>query len=101
MRGVEGLSIRDIDGGSILAVRAVPGASRDRVAGVLGECLKVTVAAAPEKGRANAAVAKVLAEALGVPRRDVTLTAGRTGQRKELRISGASAEAVRAALRDM
>jgi uncharacterized protein len=50
-----------------LAVKVVPGARRDRIAGWLGDAVKVTVAAAPERGRANAAVARLLGEALGVP----------------------------------
>lgn len=101
MKNVDALNIRDVDGGCIIAVKVVPGASRDRTSGVLGECLKVTVTTAPEKGRANVAVAKVLAGVLGVARRNVTLTTGRTSPRKEFRISGASAHQVRSALRDM
>jgi|ETNmetMinimDraft_26_1059896.scaffolds.fasta_scaffold12936_3 hypothetical protein len=100
MNGVDRLSIRDMGGGAVLAVKVVPGATRDRVAGVLGDCLKITTSAAAEKGKANAAVADILAEALEVDSRSVELIAGRVNPRKEFRIGGVSAEAVRRRLAD-
>lgn len=59
-------------------VKAVPGSSRDRLAGALGDRLKVCVAAPPEGGKANAAIGAMLAEALGVPERSVVLRSGGT-----------------------
>ena len=99
MQGLEGLNIRDGKGGTVIAVKVVPGASRDRIAGVLGDCLKITTAAAPEKGRANRAVARILASALGVSHRHVTLAAGGSSARKEFLISGLTAQAARALLK--
>ena len=95
MKGAEGLSIRPVPAGAILSVKVVPGASRDRIAGVLGDALKVATSTAPEKGKANAAVAGILAEALGLHRRDVRLHAGQTNPRKEFLVSGLSAAEVR------
>ncbi len=100
MKDVEHILIRPADGGVVIAVKVVPGSSRDKVAGVLGECLKITTSAAPEKGRANAAVARTLAKALGVPPRDVTLHAGQTSPRKEFCVAGMSVEQARQALAD-
>ena len=51
-------------GAVVVPVRAQPGAARDRVAGEHDGALKVAVAAPPEGGRANAAIAKILAKAL-------------------------------------
>lgn len=59
-----------------IRVKAVPGASRDRIAGQLGDRLKVCVAAPPEGGKANAAIAALLAQALGVPERAIALRVG-------------------------
>jgi uncharacterized protein (TIGR00251 family) len=57
----------EADGDDVLVwVKAVPGASRDEIAGVLGGRLKVRVAAPPEGGKANRAIAMLLARAIGV-----------------------------------
>ena len=99
MNGVEKLHITDADGGAVIAVKAVPGASRDRIVGPLGDCLKITTAAPAEKGKANAAIAKLLARAFGLENRRVELLAGSTAPRKEFRLLGVSAEAARHSLR--
>lgn len=81
-----------------LHVKVVPGARQNRVVGLLGDRLKVQVAAPPEDGRANAAVALVLAEVLGVDRARVELVSGASSPRKTFRISGIDEGAARAAL---
>ncbi len=73
---------------AMLAVKVVPGASRTRIAGRYGEGIKVQVAAAPEKGKANAAVVALLAETLGVREACVALVSGQTQPRKVFRIEG-------------
>ncbi len=72
----------------MIAVKAVAGSSRDRIVGVLGDCLKIATAAAPEKGKANARLAATLAKALGVAGGNVRLISGATGPRKEFRVAG-------------
>ena len=54
----------------------------------MGDRLKVAVTAAPERGRANAAVVRLIAVALGVPRSQVCLTAGKTAPFKTVEIDG-------------
>ena len=95
MKGTEQLSIRETPAGAILAVKVVPGASRDKVAGVLGDCLKIATAAPPEKGKANAAVARILAKALSLDARSVALHAGQTNPRKEFLLAGLTAAEAR------
>ena len=70
----------------LIRVKAVPGASRDGVAGVLGDRLKVRVSAPPEGGRANRAVCAVIARALGVKQRQVSIETGRTSPEKTIRV---------------
>src|SRR5437868_10730221 len=65
-----------------LQVKVVPGSSRNRVVGMLGDALKVQVAAAAEKGKANEAVREVLAEFFGVKLGQVELISGQTQPRK-------------------
>jgi hypothetical protein len=71
-----------------LSVKVVPKSSRDRVAGWLGETLRICVTAAPERGKANAAVIGVLSDALGVPRAAVRIVAGELSQRKTVEVDG-------------
>lgn len=78
-----------------LRVRAVPGASRDGVAGVLGDRLKVRVAQPPEDGRANRAIGEVLAGLLGVPARQVWVASGVASRDKVVHIAGVDAGVVR------
>ena len=78
-------------GAVTLRVKAVPGSSRDRVAGLLGDRVKVCVTAPPEGGKANAAIAALLAAALGVERGAVELRAGHGGSEKSFVVRGVSA----------
>lgn len=81
-----------------LNIKVVPGARSDQIAGMLGERLKVRVAAPPEDGRANASVCRVIAEALGLKAGAVSVVAGHSSPEKTIEISGATADQVRALL---
>lgn len=78
----------------LIAVKAVPGAKRDEIAGRLGERLKVRVSAPPEGGKANKAICGLLAEALNVRPRDVEVVRGHTSPEKTLRVVGVRVEDV-------
>lgn len=78
--------------GCTIRLKVVPGSSRSAIAGWLGERLKVRVAAPPEAGKANEAVRRLLAEAFGVPPRQVAIIAGESTPEKTVLISGVSAE---------
>ena len=69
-----------------LKLKVVPSASRDAVGTWLGDRLKVTVTAPPEKGRANDAVIRLLARKLGLRRTDLRIVAGETSPSKTLEI---------------
>lgn len=86
------------DGSLLIAVKAVPGASRDQIAGRLGDRLKVRVAAPPEGGKANKAICRLLAEALGLRPADVQVVAGQTRPEKTVRVVGISRDAAAAKL---
>lgn len=73
-----------------ILVKAVPGAKRDEIVGRLGERLKVRVAAPPEGGKANAAICALIAEALGIPQRDVRIVAGHGRPAKTIEVNGVS-----------
>lgn len=71
-----------------LQLRVAPGAGRSEVVGRHGEAWKVRVAAAPEGGRANEAVERLLAATLGLPRRDVEIVSGHTARDKVVAVAG-------------
>jgi uncharacterized protein (TIGR00251 family) len=73
-----------------LAIKVVPGSSRNCIAGWLGDSLKVRVKAPPEGGNANRAAAKLIAEAVGTRPEMVSVIRGGTSPRKIVEIVGLS-----------
>jgi uncharacterized protein (TIGR00251 family) len=73
-----------------LAVVVSPKSGRDEVAGWRGSELSVRVTAAPDAGKANAAVCKTIAEALGVPKSSVQILRGDAARHKIVEIRGVS-----------
>jgi uncharacterized protein (TIGR00251 family) len=76
-----------------LAVKLVPGAARQRIEGCVpapggGSALKIAVGAPAVDGKANAALVRLLADALGVAKGTITVVAGGTQRRKLLHIAG-------------
>jgi uncharacterized protein len=67
-----------------------PRASANQIAGLHDGVLKVRLTAPPVEGAANAALVAFIAQALGVPRRQVSVVAGSTGRRKTLQVEGVS-----------
>jgi uncharacterized protein len=75
-------------------VRVKPRGSKDAVEGVADGRLVVRVTAPPVDGKANAAVERTVAKALGVPKGRVEVVAGATARDKLLRIEGLTAAEV-------
>ena len=92
----EGIAISGHSDGALLHVWVVPGAKRTEVVDPHDGMLRVRVAAPPEGGKANKAVAALLEEALGA--RSVRLVAGARSRRKQWLIVGMSREEVTAKL---
>jgi hypothetical protein len=76
------------------AVRLAPRSSSNRVDGVIEGVLRVHVSAPAVEGAANAALVRLLAEELGVARRDVRIVAGATGRQKLVVVDGVGSEVV-------
>ena len=82
--------------GVTVSVRATPRGGRDAVEGIVEladgrRALKARVSAAPEDGKANAALARLLAKLLDVPVAKIELASGATARLKTFRISGDAA----------
>jgi uncharacterized protein (TIGR00251 family) len=101
MKDAGKISIRDCPGGAIIAVKAVPGSSRDKIVGALGDSLKIATSAPPEKGKANSALTAILAKALCLDKQGVEIVSGLANPRKEFHIAGRSAQQVRQLLEEM
>jgi len=90
------LDLRDSDDGVTLRVRVQPRASRDAFGGVREGMLVVRLSAPPVEGAANAALQRFLAHALRVAPSKVEILRGATGREKIVRVSGVTANDVRA-----
>lgn len=86
---------RASDGSVRIALKVVPGAKRDEIAGPLGDRLKVRVAAPPEDGKANKAVCAVIAAALGIKPKSVSVVIGLASPEKIVRVEGVEESEVR------
>ena len=82
------LEITEAGGGVTFAVRVVPRASRNEIAGIHGDALKIRLTAPPVEGRANEALIAFLARRLGVRKSQVEIVAGATSRRKMIRVTG-------------
>jgi uncharacterized protein (TIGR00251 family) len=74
-----------------LRFRVVPGAGRSEVVGRYGEAWKVRVGAAPERGRANEELLKLLSRQLGVRPAELSVVSGRARRDKVVELRGLSA----------
>jgi len=84
-------AIQETVDGVVFTAKVVPGSSRTAVAGVLDDMIKVRVAAAPEKGKANQCLVAFLAKQLGVKKNSIEIVSGRTNPVKQVQVTGISA----------
>ncbi|MCA9130231.1 MAG: DUF167 domain-containing protein [Planctomycetales bacterium] len=81
------------DGGIIIPVRAHAGARKNQISGWQDGMLKISVTQQPERGKANVALAALLAKELGVAKSNITLISGPTNSHKRFLVYGADADA--------
>ena len=74
---------------TLLRLRVQPMAHDDRIEGFLEDgTLKMSVRAAPEKGKANRSVIRLLARRLGLASNQITIVSGLTSRRKSVHLTG-------------
>jgi uncharacterized protein len=78
--------------GVVLPVQAQPRARKSAIIGIHAGRLKVAVTQAPEKGKANTAIIKVLAAELSLKRSQLSLLSGPTSAQKKFLVSGVTAD---------
>jgi uncharacterized protein (TIGR00251 family) len=73
-----------------IRIHLTPRASRDQISGWKAGVLQVRVVAPPVDGQANAALEKLLARALRLPRSAIAVASGQASRDKTLIIAGLS-----------
>jgi uncharacterized protein len=86
-------------GGVLIDVRVIPRAGRSGIAGTRDNALLVRLNAPPVEGAANAELVEVIAKALGVPKRSVTIDSGERSRLKRVGVVGVSVDEARKKLR--
>jgi uncharacterized protein len=94
------LNIREIPGGVIVSVKAMPGAQKSAICGEYGGALKVKIAAQPEKGKANRELEDLMAEVFGISRSCVEVVAGASSRNKQIFLRGISAKTAEGIIRE-
>jgi uncharacterized protein (TIGR00251 family) len=92
--GMSHFKVTEAEGGVTFPVRVVPRASKNEIAGVHGDALKVRLTAPPVEGKANETLIVFLAQRLGVRKSQVEIVAGTTSRRKMIRVMGVSPQEV-------
>ena len=90
------LVVDERDGRAHFAVRLIPRASRNAVAGVRDGVLHVRVTAAPVDGAANRALLDLLGKSLRLGPSTIRIEPGATASRKRLSVPGAALAKLRA-----
>lgn len=90
--------IEPVSDGIVVSVRVIPRAARSAIDGIREGALLVRVKAPPVEGAANEAVVALLAEVLGVGRRQVAIVSGTRGRHKRVRVTGVDARTAAARL---
>ena len=90
--------IHPVADGIVIDVRVIPRAGKSGLAGTRDGALLVRLAAPPAEGAANEELIEVIAKALGVAKRAVTLVSGARARQKRLRVAGVSPEEARHSL---
>ena len=93
------IAVRQTATGVTFCVKIHSRAKKSAITGELDDALKVSLTAPPINGRANEACIEFFANLLKVPRSSVTIASGQTSRNKVIRVSGMTAEQIRAVLR--
>ena len=83
---------------TVIKVKVIPRSSRTEILGKENDVYRVKITDPPVEGKANKALIALLAEKLGVVKRDIEITAGKTSRMKTVRVQGMSEVAVTKAL---
>jgi uncharacterized protein (TIGR00251 family) len=86
------------DGSVSIALYIQPKASRNRIVGLHGDALKLSITAPPVDGKANEAVSKFVAKIFKVPKSAVSIASGKSSRTKRIHIEGITFDTAKAIL---
>jgi uncharacterized protein len=89
------IALRETAAGVSISVRVQPRASRTAISGIVGDAVKVALAAPPVEGKANEVLIRFFAELFEVPRAAVEIVSGESSRNKVVRVAGITGELVR------
>jgi uncharacterized protein (TIGR00251 family) len=95
------LTIKETNAGVQFAIRVIPGASKNEVAGIQDGALKLKLTAPPVEGKANRACVVFLAGLLGVRRSALAITAGEKSRKKTVSVDGMGRSELEARLKGL
>jgi len=81
-----------------IRIKLAPRSSKNEILGREGDGYKVKVTSPPVEGLANKALIALLAQRLGVPKRDIEITGGKASRMKTVRIHGLTEAAIAQAM---
>ena len=86
------LDIKELPDGIAFRVRVQPRSSKNAVAGMMGDCLKINLTSPPVDGAANAACIAFIAAFLDVAKGSVCITNGLKNRLKVVKVIGIDKE---------
>jgi len=95
------LTIKETNGGVQFAVRVIPGASKNEVAGIQDGALKIKLTAPPVEGKANKACIDFLARLLGMRRSVLAIASGEKSRKKTVSVDGIGRVELESRLKDI
>lgn len=81
--------------GILITVKVTPASQKPGLRGIYADMLKMSVKAAPEKGKANQEVRELLAEQLGIGKSRIKIVFGETSRQKQVMITQMSPSELR------
>ena len=81
--------LKNLAGGkkATFKIKVVAGASKNEIVGRYGDALKIKIAAAPEKGKANEELTRFLAKEFKLPSRNIRIIKGMSSPLKTIEIT--------------
>jgi uncharacterized protein (TIGR00251 family) len=89
----------EVETEALIRVKVIPRSSRTEILGREKDIYRVKLTDPPVEGKANKAVIALLAEKLGVPKREIEMVSGKKGRLKTIRIRGLTAGEIAQALK--